>query len=53
MVNHEKKWTKDSVSGSFIGGALGRYFKDKGTMDIRALDKKPLPDKNQRVLGMA
>jgi GDP-D-mannose 3',5'-epimerase len=30
-------------AGGFIGGALVRYFKDKGFTNIRAVDKKPLP----------
>jgi len=30
-------------AGGFIGGALVRYFKDKGFNRIRAVDRKPLP----------
>lgn len=30
-------------AGGFIGGALVRYFRDKGFTRIRAVDKKPLP----------
>ncbi|MEI6351732.1 MAG: NAD-dependent epimerase/dehydratase family protein [Verrucomicrobiota bacterium] len=30
-------------AGGFIGGALARYFADKGFTNIRAVDKKPLP----------
>ena len=29
--------------GGFIGGALVRYFKEKGFTNIRAVDRKPLP----------
>jgi len=40
-------------AGGFIGGALTRYFHDKGFTRIRAIDKKPLPDWYQRVPGAA
>jgi nucleoside-diphosphate-sugar epimerase len=30
-------------AGGFIGGALVKYFLDKGFANIRAVDKKPLP----------
>ena len=40
-------------AGGFIGGALTRYFHDKGFTRIRAIDKKPLPDWYQRVPGVA
>ena len=30
-------------AGGFIGGALVRYFLDRGFTNIRAVDKKPLP----------
>ena len=30
-------------AGGFIGGALVKYFLDKGFRNIRAIDKKPLP----------
>jgi len=30
-------------AGGFIGGALVKYFLDKGFTNIRAVDKKPLP----------
>ena len=30
-------------AGGFIGGALVKYFLDKGFRNIRAVDKKPLP----------
>lgn len=30
-------------AGGFIGGALARYFHDRGFTRIRAVDKKPLP----------
>ena len=32
-------------AGGFIAGALTRYFHEQGFTRIRALDKKPLPDK--------
>ncbi len=39
-------------AGGFIGGALTRYFHDKGFSRIRAVDRKPLPDWFQRVPGV-
>jgi len=39
-------------AGGFIGGALVRYFKDKGFTRIRAVDKKPLPEWYQEVEGV-
>jgi nucleoside-diphosphate-sugar epimerase len=39
-------------AGGFIGGALVRYFHDKGAAQIRAVDKKPLPEWHQRVPGV-
>jgi len=39
-------------AGGFIGGALVRYFQDKGFTNIRAVDKKPLPLWYQRVEGV-
>jgi nucleoside-diphosphate-sugar epimerase len=39
-------------AGGFIGGALVRYFHDKGFHRIRAVDKKPLPDWYQRTPGV-
>ena len=38
-------------AGGFIAGALTRYFHDQGFTNIRAVDKKPLPDWYQRVEG--
>ena len=38
--------------GGFIGGALARYFTRKGFRNIRAADKKPLPEWYQRVPGV-
>ena len=38
-------------AGGFIAGALARYFHARGFTRIRAIDKKPLPDWYQRVLG--
>lgn len=39
-------------AGGFIGGALARYFSDKGFTRIRAIDKKPLPLWYQRTPGV-
>ena len=39
-------------AGGFIGGALVRYFQDKGFTNLRAVDKKPLPQWYQRVDGV-
>jgi nucleoside-diphosphate-sugar epimerase len=39
-------------AGGFIGGALARYFTDRGFTRIRAVDKKPLPDWYQIVDGV-
>ena len=39
-------------AGGFIGGALARYFSDKGFTRIRGVDKKPLYDWYQRVPGV-
>jgi len=36
-------------AGGFIGGALVRYFHDRGRRRIRAVDKKPLADWYQHV----
>jgi GDP-D-mannose 3', 5'-epimerase len=39
-------------AGGFIGGALTRYFHDRGFTRLRAVDKKPLPDWYQIVPGV-
>jgi GDP-D-mannose 3', 5'-epimerase len=39
-------------AGGFIGGALVRYFHGKNSAQIRAVDKKPLPEWYQRVPGV-
>ena len=39
-------------AGGFIGGALVRYFHDKGLAQVRAVDKKPLREWHQRVPGV-
>ena len=39
-------------AGGFIAGALTRYFHDQGFINIRAVDKKPLPNWYQRVEGV-
>jgi len=39
-------------AGGFIAGSLVRYFHDQGFINIRAIDKKPLPMWYQRVPGV-
>jgi nucleoside-diphosphate-sugar epimerase len=39
-------------AGGFIAGALTRYFHDQGFTNIRAIDKKPLPEWYQRTPGV-
>jgi nucleoside-diphosphate-sugar epimerase len=39
-------------AGGFIAGSLTRYFHDLGYTNIRAIDRKPLPDWYQRVPGV-
>jgi nucleoside-diphosphate-sugar epimerase len=39
-------------AGGFIGGSLCRYFAAKGFTNIRAVDKKPLPDWYQKTPGV-
>jgi nucleoside-diphosphate-sugar epimerase len=39
-------------AGGFIGGALVKYFLDKGFRNIRATDKKPLPQWYQHHAGV-
>jgi nucleoside-diphosphate-sugar epimerase len=39
-------------AGGFIGGALVRYFHERGFTRIRAVDKKPLPQWYQRAPGV-
>jgi nucleoside-diphosphate-sugar epimerase len=39
-------------AGGFIGGALVRYFHDRGIARIRAVDKKPLPEWHQHAPGV-
>jgi len=39
-------------AGGFIGGSLVRYFHNQGFTNIRAVDKKPLPDWYQRTAGV-
>ncbi len=39
-------------AGGFIAGALARYFQEKGCTNIRAVDKKPLPEWYQVVPGV-
>lgn len=45
-------WIVIAGAGGFIGGALTRYFHDQGFTNIRAIDKKPLPEWYQRVPGV-
>jgi nucleoside-diphosphate-sugar epimerase len=39
-------------AGGFIGGSLVKYFADQGFTNVRAIDKKPLPEWYQRVPGV-
>jgi GDP-D-mannose 3', 5'-epimerase len=39
-------------AGGFIGGALTRYFANQGFTNIRAVDKKPLPEWYQHTPGV-
>lgn len=39
-------------AGGFIAGALTRYFHELGYSNIRAIDKKPLPEWYQRIPGV-
>ncbi len=39
-------------AGGFIGGALARYFHDRGYTRIRGVDRKPLSDWYQPVAGV-
>jgi nucleoside-diphosphate-sugar epimerase len=36
-------------AGGFIGGNLAKYFHDRGFVNIRAVDKKPLEEWYQRL----
>ena len=55
--NIERDLNKDDLivitgAGGFIAGALTRYFKELGYTNLRAVDKKPLPQWYQRVPGV-
>jgi nucleoside-diphosphate-sugar epimerase len=39
-------------AGGFIGGALAKYFAEQGFTNIRAVDKKPVPEWYQHVDGV-
>ena len=39
-------------AGGFIAGSLTRYFHEQGYANIRAIDRKPLPDWYLRVPGV-
>ncbi len=57
LIEKDPKPRKDDLiviggAGGFIGGALVRYFHDKGFTRIRGADKKPLPEWYQRVPGV-
>jgi GDP-D-mannose 3', 5'-epimerase len=57
LVEKDPKLRKDDLiviggAGGFIGGALARFFHDKGFQRIRAVDKKPLYEWYQRVPGV-
>ncbi|HOX58615.1 MAG TPA: NAD-dependent epimerase/dehydratase family protein [Candidatus Paceibacterota bacterium] len=57
LIEKDPKLKKDDLiviggGGGFIGGALARYFRDKGFTRIRSADKKPLPEWYQHVTGV-
>jgi nucleoside-diphosphate-sugar epimerase len=57
LIEKDPQLKKDDLiviggAGGFIGGALARYFTKKGFTNIRAVDKKPLPEWYQRVPGV-
>ncbi|MGC8744967.1 MAG: NAD-dependent epimerase/dehydratase family protein [Verrucomicrobiia bacterium] len=54
IVRDIKKDEKIVIAGAggFIGGSLVRYFHNLGYTNIRAVDKKPLPQWYQRVPGV-
>ena len=57
VVEKDPQVKKDDLiviggGGGFIGGALARYFQEKGFRRIRAVDKKPLPEWYQQVPGV-
>jgi nucleoside-diphosphate-sugar epimerase len=55
--NIQRDLNKDDLivitgAGGFIAGALTRYFHELGFSNLRAVDKKPLPQWYQRVPGV-
>ena len=57
QVKAEDLLNKDDLivvagAGGFIAGALVRYFHNKGFTNLRAIDKKPLPEWYQRTQGV-
>jgi GDP-D-mannose 3',5'-epimerase len=53
----ERRLAKDDLiviagAGGFIAGSLTRYFTEQGYTNIRAIDRKPLPDWYLRVPGV-
>src|ERR1700759_3156443 len=57
IVEKDAKLKSDDLiviggAGGFIGGALARYFTDKGFTNIRGVDRKPVPEWYQRVPGV-
>lgn len=57
VIEKDPELKKDDLivitgAGGFIGGALVRYFHNKGFTRIRAVDKKPLSEWYQRVPGV-
>ena len=57
LIEKDPELKKDDLivvsgAGGFIGGALVRYFHEKGFSRIRGADKKPLPEWYQRVPGV-
>jgi nucleoside-diphosphate-sugar epimerase len=57
MASYNASTKKDDLiviagAGGFIAGSLVRYFSEKGFTNIRAIDRKPLPDWYQRIPGV-
>lgn len=57
LIEKDPELKKDDLivitgAGGFIGGALARFFHDRGHTRIRAVDKKPLYEWYQRVPGV-
>jgi nucleoside-diphosphate-sugar epimerase len=51
-TRHKEDLIVIAGAGGFIGGALTRYYQERGFIRLRAIDKKPLPDWYQCVPGV-